>query len=355
MDDVYSGEHLLPIHADERFGEGAVPFCTALPLEHVCQVDLSAFHHHVDNLLVHLHLRVEELNDDVVELALAEQIHEVDLVYHGFKEPRIRIKFDLLQGEDLPVGRKHLEYLGRAAAANGFEFRVGYTIHENNVRPRKRAGFAVGVIGTGVIGARTGVCSGCGSGTALHTVCPVGCDRAKLEGRILTCVADISPDRLAEVGARGTRPLALTRGVCGAALAGVLAMIGGLDDGRGAVSSSSGAAPGVAATLLAFRRGSGTVSSSSGRALRGVAQIGAVVVCCRGTVSSSSDFVLCRPPAGTAADVIESEASSVSSIAPNECDNGHCGVALTWSSPLRALGSASGLARLARFTPEIPC
>jgi hypothetical protein len=121
VDGVHRGEHLLPVHADKRLGQCAVALGAALTLQHVGQVDLAALHHHVDGLLFHLDLRVEQLDDDLVQLALAQQLHQLDLVDHRLQQARVRVELDLLQRQDLAVGRQHPEDLRRAAPPDGVE------------------------------------------------------------------------------------------------------------------------------------------------------------------------------------------------------------------------------------------
>lgn len=53
---------------------------------------------HVDGLLVHLDLRVEELDDVRVELALAQQLHQLDLVDHSLEQRGVRVELHLGTG-----------------------------------------------------------------------------------------------------------------------------------------------------------------------------------------------------------------------------------------------------------------
>mmetsp|Transcript_36423 Transcript_36423/g.120038 ORF Transcript_36423/g.120038 Transcript_36423/m.120038 type:complete len:590 (-) Transcript_36423:1692-3461(-) len=111
VDGVDRGQHLLPVHADEGLGEGAVALRAALPLQHVREVDLAALHHQVDGLLLELDLRVDEPDDVRVELPLLEQLHQRDLVGHGLEQLFVAVALDLLEREDLAARREHLEDL----------------------------------------------------------------------------------------------------------------------------------------------------------------------------------------------------------------------------------------------------
>mmetsp|Transcript_6673 Transcript_6673/g.21858 ORF Transcript_6673/g.21858 Transcript_6673/m.21858 type:complete len:227 (-) Transcript_6673:787-1467(-) len=164
----------------------------------------------------------------------------------------------------------------------------------------------IGVIGTGVNGARAGVCDGSAKARSLK---PPPCDWEAGGGRIRTWTLD--PGGPTDVGARGGRTLAPTSGVRGAMRAGVSAVgaaIGpALRYAIGAVSSSSGTkVPG------APKFGNGTVSSSSAPAILGVVAAAAACGCNKSAVSSSPGRAL-----AVAAPVADIGGSSASSMAPS--------------------------------------
>ena len=125
-------EHLLPVHADE-----ALVDAHPLPLQQVRQVDLPRLHDDVHQVLLLFVLRIDHLDDVLVEPLLLEEPHQLNLVAHRVEERRIGVELDRLEREDPTLGGEHPEDLRGAASTNHTQLGVGDTVHHDGLASAK--------------------------------------------------------------------------------------------------------------------------------------------------------------------------------------------------------------------------